>query len=228
MQQINTIIFDWDGTLHETATLYGASVRYAIDFLTQKGFTPDKPQTDEYLSKYLGMTAAQMWVDYYPMLPPDLQKQAEKIVGQKMDSQIMEGKATLYKGCEEMLNELKNKGYTLAILSNARHDYLEAHRSYFGLDKWFSSYYAAEDYDFIPKEEIFETIKDELPDDYIIVGDRDSDLKTALKHDLKSIGCLYGYGSPKELSPATALAENISDIPKLISQFQKRRCSGLR
>lgn len=219
MSNINTIIFDWDGTLHETATLYGASVRFAIDYLISKGYTPQKPQTDEYLSRYLGMTAAQMWADFFPNLPSDIQKNAERIVGEKMDSQIYEGKAALYKGCCEMLTALKEQGYKLAILSNARHDYLEAHRSFFELDKWFDKYYAAEDYNFIPKEEIFEMIKNELPGDYVIIGDRDSDLKTAIKHGLKSIGCLYGYGTKEELHPAAALVENINDIPGIISRF---------
>jgi phosphoglycolate phosphatase len=93
-------------------------------------------------------------------------------------------------------------------------------RRAFGFDAWFAGYYTSEQFDGIPKEEIFKTIRQDFPGPYAVVGDRDKDLAIARVHKLPSIGCLYGYGSAEELSGATLLASKPSDIPSLIQNLE--------
>ena len=71
------IVFDWDGTLHNTKKLYAESVRKAYAFLVDKQCANLREFTDDELSKYLGMTAKEMWDDFMPELNPDIQSQAE-------------------------------------------------------------------------------------------------------------------------------------------------------
>ena len=110
--------------------------------------------------------------------------------------------------------------YTLVFLSNCRNAYKDAVRRAFGFDAWFSAYYTSEQFGGIPEGAIFETIREEFPGPYAVVGDRDKDLAIARVHKLPSIGCLYGYGSAEELSGATLLAGKPSDIPSLIQRPQ--------
>ena len=56
-------VFDFDGTLHDTARLYGQAVRSALAALPSD-FSPQRSCTDEALSRYLGMTAQKMWEDF--------------------------------------------------------------------------------------------------------------------------------------------------------------------
>lgn len=74
-----------------------------------------------------------------------------------------------------MLEQLRAQGYTLVFLSNCRHSYQEAHRRYWGLDRWFSGYFCCEDYENRPKEEIFPHIAAQFSRPYVVIGDRASD-----------------------------------------------------
>jgi len=215
MDKIKTIIFDWDGTLHKTGSLYRRAVSDAHRWLVENGHSEPREITEETTNKYLGMTAAQMWEDFMPQLDADIKAQGEAIVARRMVELVREGSAVLYDGVAETLDALKAAGYELVILSNCKNGYIEAHREAFNLDKWFSAYYAAENYDFIPKEEIFEDIKKKHPGGYAVVGDRDSDMVTVKMHGLYGIGCLYGYGSRSELGDADVLIDDIRDIKNI-------------
>lgn len=212
MNSIKTIIFDYDGTLHETSHLYGEAFRYAYSYLVSKGLAIEKTYTDEETSIYLGMNAIDMWEAFMPDLDKDIKAKASGMIGQKMDELIVAGYARLYDGCIAMLDELKSEGYKLLILSNCRHAYLKEHRSYFNLDRWFSGYYAAQDYGFIPKHEIFKRLKEDYEGDYLMIGDRQSDIDAGVLNGCKTIGCTYGYGSKQELSKADYLIDNIDQI----------------
>ena len=52
-----------------------------------------------------------------------------------------------------------------------------------------------------------------------MIGDRFHDIETAVRNDLLSIGCSYGYGSPEELASADIIADSplkiISAVAKL-------------
>lgn len=209
---IKTIVFDWDGTLHNTEALYGNAFRHAYAWLVSQGYAEDRLYTDKETSIYLGMSAPAMWEAFMPHLPSDIKETASAMIGQAMDEYIYQGKATLYDGVPEVLDELKSRGFKLVILSNCRVAYLDAHREFFGLDRWFDGYYPAQQYDFISKEEIFELIRKSYPGDYAMVGDREADMKVASMSDVYGIGCLYGFGSREELSSANALVHDIAHI----------------
>ena len=217
---IRTIIFDWDGTLHNTARLYGCAFRAAYEFLVQEGQAPKHVYCDEDVSCYLGMNPPDMWSTFMPELPQRYKEQAIKLVGEQMVAQIVAGKAQLYAGVEAMLDTLKAQGYTLVVLSNCKHDYMEAHKAAFGLDQWFSAYYCGEDFDYAPKEEIFAAFEEAHPKDFVMIGDRRSDFAVAQAHGLRSIACAYGFGDAEEYTSADLIAHSPADIPALISLAQ--------
>ena len=118
-----------------------------------------------------------------------------------------------------MLGALKNSGHTLIFLSNCRVHYMERAKRLFHLEKWFSYFYCCEEYDFIPKHEIFRKFAPNHEGRFIVVGDRFHDIETAVQNGLKSIGCGYGYGSHEELSKADIIVERIEDIPQAVEKL---------
>lgn len=215
------LVFDYDGTLHDTASLYACAVRKTYRQLAEKGFAEYRYFSDTELSGYLGMTPDEMWHDFMPDLPNDIMQQASYDIGCEMISQIQKGAAHLYTGIEQTLDALKANGYTMVILSNCKNSYMDAHRNYFNLDKWFERCYCAEKYGYIPKEEIFCYIKKDFPDDkYIVIGDRASDIKAAAVHGAVSIGCSYGFGSQEELRNCCAVIDHPDKLLDTIKMFE--------
>ena len=213
-----TLIFDWDGTLHDTSRLYGQAFRCVYRELVEAGWAPDKDYTDEELSVYIGMNARDMWDAFMPQLPQAVKKAASARIGRELTERIRQGEARLYDGVPTVLDELKRQGHTLLFLSNCKHAYQEAHREVFDLDRWFSGYFCCEDYNNLPKEEIFPFLAAQFPGPYLMIGDRASDLQVALHHGLPSIGCLYGFGAPGELDRASRLVRSCAEIPGCVQK----------
>ncbi len=199
-----TIIFDYDGTLHNTARLYYSAIRGVCDKLAEDGFAEKKELSERQISRYLGMTPMQMWDDFMPDLPDEVKERASRMAGELMERNIYHD-AQLYDGATELLEQLKANGCRLIILSNSYSSYIDAHRERFGLDRFFDDYFTAEEYGFTPKYKIVPIIMGKYPDrEYALVGDRSSDLEAAKKNGLPFAACLYGFGSELELSGSDA------------------------
>lgn len=208
---IKTLIFDWDGTIHDTKHLYGCSFRKVYQTLVEQGHVPEHYYSDDDLAGYLGMPGPVMWKTFMPDLPEEIRNQASIQVGIEMSANIPTY-SILYPGALDALTELKKQGHRLVFLSNCRHMYMEAHRKHWNLDQWFDAFYCSEDYDFIPKEEIFPEIQKNFPGPYVVVGDRYTDLAIARVHQLPSVGCAYGFGTKEELDCADRVIENASNL----------------
>ena len=210
------LIFDYDGTLHNSIKIYAPAFRSAYAYLTEKGLASSKDFSDQEISYWLGFTAEEMWKRFLPNLPEEEKQNCSALIGTEMISLVSKGMAELYPQTEHVLQALKDKGYNLIFLSNCKRAYMEAHIRQFQLDRFFLAFYCSEDFGFIPKHEIFHTIQSDISGDFIIIGDRFQDMDIAKAHNLQSVGCLYGYGTLVELKTATLLIEKLSDILELL------------
>lgn len=214
------LVFDFDGTLHDTAHLYGCAFRKAYAWLVEQGQAPEREYSDAELTRWLGVSAPDMWKSFMPQLPDAVWQHASAIIGREMVSQIHQGNARLFPGIPEALYRLKAEGRHMAVLSNCRHGYMEAHREAFDLDRWFDAYFCAEDYGFIPKEEIYAAIEAAFPgEDNVIIGDRDSDFRVGIVHGRPVIGCAYGFGSEQELSVCDAVIDSPAELPQTVRRL---------
>lgn len=214
--KIRTLVFDWDGTLHNTLHLYGSAVRSVYKELTEAGEAPERWYSDEDLSIYLGMNADDMWSAFMPGLPAERRKEMSRKVGKYMISLIHSGATSLYPGTEEVLYSLRAEGYRMVLLSNCSTAYMEAHRQHFHLDRWFEGYYPCEAWNNAPKEDIFPDIRRAFEAKFCVIGDRDSDLRVARVHRLCSIACTWGFGRPEEYAGADVCIESITELPAAI------------
>lgn len=210
------IIFDYDGTCYETLGLYGNAVRRAEKWVNSQGYFAAYHSEDYNLKKYLGMTAEDMWEDFLPGAPSEITKKASLIVQRNMILGIKDRASKLYDGMENLFDELKKKGHTLVVLSNCTTKYKETNWEEFGLSKWFSDFYCSEDYNGIPKEEIFKSIAQKYPGEYVIVGDRYSDMKVGYTHNFTTVACLYGYGNLRELEGASFHANSVEELKEIL------------
>lgn len=216
---MTNIIFDYDGTLHNCLKIYKPAFIKACDWLMENGYPVKDSYSDSEIGYWLGFNSSDMWSMFQPELPPEKREICRKIIGAEMELQVRNGNAELFPGAENMLGKLKEMGCTLIFLSNCRVRYWQRHNSVFGLDRWFDYFYCAEEFDFIPKYEIFRLIRPQHKGDFIVIGDRFHDIETASINNLKSIGCAYGYGSPQELEKADIIVDNISEIPSAVEQL---------
>lgn len=208
------LLFDYDGTLHETMKIYGPAFRLACAELAERGLIEAQEYSDAEISCWLGFSTPEMWRRFQPDLPQAEKEQSSCMVGGEMLRLVRAGQAALYPQAEETLAALRARGHTLLLLSNCRRAYLEAHVQAFGLDRFFSACYCCEEFGNIPKYDIFPLIRGRWPGDYVVIGDRVFDLEIAQKHALPSVGCLYGYGNAEELSAATY---QIASLPELLT-----------
>lgn len=218
---MTNLIFDYDGTIHNCMKIYKPSFLKACEYLEENGKIEKKSYTDEQISYWLGFSGDDMWRMFQPNLEQEWREKGRKIIGQEMAEHLDNGDASLFDGAENVLAELKSKGYTLIFLSNCREVYQQKHTKNFGLDRFFDYFYCAETYDFIPKYEIFRRfIKNSHEGDFIAIGDRFHDIETAVKNNLKSVGCAYGYGNPEELKNADIIIDDISELPQAVEKLE--------
>lgn len=216
LEGIKTIFFDYDGTIHDSIHIYTPALNSAYQFLVDQGLAESKVWKNEELIHWLGYNSKDMWKEFMPHLDETLREQASKIVGAEMMKQIENGHAKLYEGALEVLSYLKTKGYTLVFISNCNTYYKEIHRKQFGLDQYFTRMIGSQEYDYQAKSEILKIVKDEFPAEWCIVGDRNHDINAGKLNNIKTIGCLYGFGTEDELASADY---KINDIKALKSYF---------
>lgn len=206
------LIFDYDGTLHESLCIYAPAFRLGYSQLVTKGLVPNKEFSDAEISRWLGFSAKDMWDNFLTELPQSDRDLCSGIIGDEMVRLTLTGKAKLYSGSESVLRQLRDMGHNLIFLSNCKHSYMQAHREYFGLGQYFSAFYCTEDFNFAPKWQIAKLILEETSEKYIVIGDRKQDIEIALRHQLLSIGCVYGYCSTDELNCATIQVSSVEGI----------------
>lgn len=213
------LIFDYDGTLHQSMLTYAPAFRATCKMLEDMGYMPVKEYTDDEISYWLGFNSTDMWNNFLPDVPADIKEKARIFLGQDMGQRIENGEGALYPNAEKVLAELKSQGHTLIFLSNCRVKYMERHSRVFELHRFFDFFYCCEEFDFIPKYQIFRLFSLQHKGKFVVIGDRFHDIETAVKNGLKSIGCRYGYGSPEELSVADIIVDDITEIPEAVKKL---------
>lgn len=216
MKNIKTVIFDYDGTLHNSTRIYADAFRQVYDRMVYDGVAPAAKFTDEQITKWLGYSAQDMWSTFMPELSVRDQIYYSKEIGQIMTIKIKNKQAVLYDGALETLDYLKNKGYHVLYLSNCGHQFMTMHAECFDLNDYFDHMYCSGDYGNKPKHEIFNVIKENYPGEYLMVGDRFHDMEIAKYHKIYTAGCAYGFGKMSEIEHADVILNDIRELQKLL------------
>lgn len=204
-----TLIFDFDGTLHNHLPLYARSFREEQNALRREGFD-SREYTDEEISRWLGMTAEEMWNDFLPELPDARKAEGAKNISMRLSRGILNGESVLYEGSEQVLDSLKSRGYTLILLSNCSRKHMDANISAFSLERWFSLCLSSGAHPGESKAQILARYIESFENPCCVIGDRYSDFEAAKENGLKFIACRYGFGNEREFIGADAGIDDIS------------------
>lgn len=216
---MTTLLFDYDGTLHESLRIYAPAMQDAYDHLTARGFAPPRRWTDKELRAWIGLPPEAAWDQMLPGLPEAEKRRSIEEVGDGMLSRIEGGGARLYPGVPEALAALKRLGGRMLLLSSCPRSYLEAHDRVFSLSRFFDGLFCGEDFGYQPKYQIVQGLLEQYGDPFLVVGDRAADREAALRNHLRFAGCLYGYGSTEELAGADCLLRTPRELWSVLSRL---------
>lgn len=214
MKAKNTIIFDLDGTLIDSAPGITNSVQYAL-----AQYDIHVPPED--LISFIGPPLLDSFMGYYHLS----EQQAREAITHYRAHYNQHGvhKNSLYPGIQKIITTLYHQGKTLLIATTKpRLTAIEVLKSY-QLDSYFSFISGSEmDGSRTDKTELIEYALEHIEiskiEHTVMVGDTKFDMIGAKNLDMDSIGVLYGFGTREELERehATEIAETTADLATLL------------
>lgn len=205
------IVFDWDGTLHDS---HGHIVATLIRTAEEFGL----PQPDpEVIRQHIGLGFMEALAGVFPDLDP--------VIVQKMYQRFREcfyasefDSTTLYLGTEEVLQQLKSAGYLLAIATGKSRFGLDRVLEHLQIQSMFMATRTADETHSKPHPQMLQEIMEVLgvePEQTLMIGDTDYDIHLAANAKTDSLGVSYGGHSGEHLL-ASGAQHCINDIKELI------------
>ena len=211
MQNYQTILFDLDGTLTDSAPGILNSVRYAC---RKMGLEVPAETT---LRKFLGPPLIDSFRDLMGLSAADADRAVSAFREYFPTKGIFENE--VYPGIAALLADLKAAGKTVIIATSKPEDFAKRIMEHFALTQYCDFICGATmDETRTDKAEVIayalETAGIADKTGVVMVGDREHDVLGAKKNGLPCIGAVYGYGSAEELrtAGAAALAQTVEDL----------------
>lgn len=208
----NTILFDLDGTLTDSAEGITKSVQYALAHFGIQETDLKKlecfvgPPLKEQFMKYCGFSEEQG-------------QEAVRVYRERY-SKIGIWENHAYMGIKEMLAKLCTRGYTLGVASSKPTHFVKQILERFELLPYFEVVVGSElDGSRTDKAEVIEEALRQLQireyrQRVLMVGDKEHDVNGARRVGIPCVGVAYGYGSREELLRAQPLAI-VYSVPEL-------------
>ena len=209
------LLFDLDGTLTDPFEGIINSARYALDKMRIEA-----PPAEE-LKWLIGPPLKDSIVELG--IPKERVKEAVEAYREYFEPKGLY-ENSVYDGIKELLRDLKDKGFILALATSKPDIYAEQILAHFGLREYFSFIGGAEmDGSRTYKHEVIEHVIGSLKitdrENILMLGDRKHDIEGAKKAGVKSAGVLWGYGDRQELEEAGAdyIVGDISELRELFN-----------
>lgn len=197
------LFFDLDGTLTDSALGIINSVKYALHKMQW-----DIP-SEAVLRKFVGPPLSSSFQMFCGMNEETAQLAVATYREYFSEKGLFENE--VYEGIVKMLQQLKEKGYKLAVATSKPEEFSVRIMKHFQLDSYFE-YIAGSSMDESrnTKEKVIGYAMEQLhidnPQDVLMVGDREHDVIGAKACEIPCLGALWGYGSKEELMDAGAFA----------------------
>lgn len=192
-KKYETIIFDLDGTLLDTSAGIFNSVRFAEK---QMGFAP---VPDEALRRFVGPPPKKMYRQMYGVDEETALKATMYHRQYSREKAIYE--ACIYVGVQETLEELKRRGYKLAVATLKGQKIAEIILDRFGLAGRFDAIVGMDEAESLTKCKAIQCAIEgtQTVGAALMVGDSDNDALGAEEAGVDFVGVTYGFGiSEKE------------------------------
>ncbi|MDO9694119.1 MAG: HAD family hydrolase [Candidatus Latescibacteria bacterium] len=204
-------LFDMDGTLLDSRRAVVGAVAAALGrTYAHCGLPPAAPDLG-LIEDCMGLPGREYFARAYPQDSVPGPRRDEfaaafaRFTSQEEIAAIRAGGTALYDGVETALAGLKERGHELLLFSNADAPYFRGIFAAHGLDRFFARSLC------IGEAEAGGLASDKTgmvrvlaadPSRTVVVGDRASDLEAGRAAGARTVGCLYGFGTPHELRAA--------------------------
>lgn len=221
MDQIKLLIFDWDGTLADSAGQIVASMQRAIVDLGWPA------RSDEAIRELIGLGLD----DVLRRLYPDVEVEELRRLLQGYRTQWLAdpiGEAALFAGSLDALRELHGTGFRLAVATGkSRRGLDRALRHHADLGALLVNSRTADETASKPNPLMLtELLADEClqPEQALMIGDTDFDMAMAAALRMPAIGVNCGVHSDVRLRQAGARAvlETVSGLPRWLAMAHRR------
>ena len=213
----DAVIFDFDGTLADTAPGVFSSIRYACGKLNKNN--PD----DSVLKNFIGPPLLFSFREYLGFNDEEAQNAVE--LYREYYSQNGLFNLNFYDGILELIKKIRKNGIKTGVASAKPDVFIQRILNHFEISNIFdyAKGISLEDY-CTDKSYLFDKVSKDLGiTDFkrvLIVGDKCFDIDGAKAVGAVSVGVLFGYGTIEELSVSGAdyIIENPQEIYSLIFQ----------
>lgn len=210
------IMFDLDGTLTESGEGITKSVQYALEKI-------GRPEPDlEKLKVFVGPPLLDQFMKYADT-DEETARQAVAFYRERYGvTGIYEN--SVYPGIPELLEELRRKGYLLAVASSKPENYVNQVLDYFHLSGYFDVIVGSEmNGNRTRKAQVIEETLERLKlsghrNQVLMVGDKEHDVLGAREAGVSCVAVSYGYGTMEELKAAEPL-KIVSSAEELLHFF---------
>lgn len=200
-KQFDLLIFDWDGTLMDSAGVIVDSIQRACEDIGLPA------PSDRASRQIIGLGLTQALQALLPDLPADdyprlVERYRHHYLGR--DDQI-----PLFAGVASGIGQLRASGFQLAVATGKSRVGLERALEASGLGEWFAATRCADQTHSKPHPAMVLELIDELgadPAHTLVIGDTSHDLLMAANAGVASLGVTYGAHEASDLHPHAPLA----------------------
>ena len=219
MKQFPLLVFDWDGTLVDSIERIVTSLQYA----SKRAAGLDVSETQA--KDVIGLGLMEAITKLHPEL--DAKHQTTKLTNiaeTYRQHYLYESTvpAPLFTGVDNLLNELRHEGYTLAISTGKSRIGLEQSIAEHKMANYFTTTRCAGENKSKPHPEMLHEILNELnfsAGKALMIGDSEHDLKMAGNARMKCIGVTHGVHDANTLEKHNPLVclNNITDLSDFLN-----------
>lgn len=209
--KVESIIFDMDGTLWDSAENVAASWQEII----KKQPDIDREITTADIKSVMGMPMDAIGGRLFAGLSPDRQMEVVNDCGEYENEYLRKHGGILYEGLEETLKKLQGK-YRLFIVSNCQSGYIEAFLYFYGFEKYFTDTLCWGQTRVSKGESIKLLMEKNAIKDAVYVGDIQGDLDSARYAGIGFIHAAYGFG---QVDAPDAVIQDITELPKVLEKI---------
>lgn len=192
--QFDLIVFDWDGTLLDSAAAIVHAIQHACDDL---GVAPPDDATAR---SVIGLGLIDALARAVPDLPSS---RHQELAGRyRYHYLARDHELTLFDGVPELLDELRGRGHTLAVATGKSRVGLNRALGHTGLGPMFASTRCADESVSKPAPDMVLELMDELahvPERTLVIGDTTHDLLMARHAGCEAVAVSYGAHPLHEL-----------------------------
>ena len=215
LSRINTILFDFDGTLMDSNELIADSWRHTIKTMTCGDITDDDIRS----------TFGEVIADSMDRLLPGADAEEATAVFRGFQNEIFLDRISLFKGAKETLYRLKDAGYKQALVTSRLRQSTNRALVHFGLENHFDAVLTASDTDkFKPDPTPLFIILDSIgrkPEDAMFIGDTVHDIEAGQNAGVFTVLVDFSYALPPGKRTATPAPDKVimelRDILKLLN-----------